>query len=97
MSLSVKSQEVSSKKRYVIWYIGIIVFALLGLMLNIKTVAMNLANQKIKRELNQLNDENQLLEIKVLQETSYARLETQSRELGMEPVKQIVYVPIKKP
>ena len=70
--------------------------AIIGLIYNIKTVALNEKIQSFKQKTLELQDENHLLYIEILQMNSLAHLEQIAEELKMEKPKKIIYFDCRK-
>ena len=78
-----------------IWiYVLIALIAVVGLIVNIKTIALNDVTQKTTRHLDALKEENEGLWLRVLSFTTLENIEHISvQKLGMIPCRTVVYLP----
>jgi cell division protein FtsL len=73
---------------------AITVLAIIGLIINIKTIAINEATQKTNRRIDELREENQGLLLQVLSHTTLENIDhIASTQLGMEPCRTVIYLP----
>jgi|APSaa5957512576_1039674.scaffolds.fasta_scaffold127444_1 hypothetical protein len=80
-------------KVYLFAYVFTALIAIVGLIVNIRTVALNDANQKLSKQVKILQEENQKLNLAGLQATRLEEVErVASDNLLMVPTRKINYL-----
>lgn len=77
---------------YVYCYGFIVISAILGLMINNKTMTINDKILKLSLKIDTLQEENKLLELQVLKMTSLENLESVASSMGLSPSQKIFYL-----
>ena len=68
--------------------------AVIGLVINIKTITLNEATQKSTRLIDTLKEENQGLWLKVLSVTTLENIDQiATQKLNMQPCRDVIYLP----
>lgn len=82
-------------KFYILMYSLAAIFAIIGLLVNIKTVPLNENMQKLLIKTRALQEDNQALQRHLLQETRLDKIESiASRNLQMVPEHNVKYIHI---
>ncbi len=81
---------IQQKKRFYVWvYFIIILFAVGGLVVNIKTIKLNDAIRKKSKQLNILQEENETLELNLIGNNTLEQTEAEAKKRNMMPPKTI--------
>ncbi|NDC82239.1 hypothetical protein EB093_01045 [bacterium] len=78
---------------YISAYTLIAIIAVLGLAINIQSIPINEAVQKLQIQIKNVRDENQLLKLHLLRATRVEVVdEKATSELGMSPPEKLMYI-----
>ncbi|MEK9657653.1 MAG: hypothetical protein VW378_04700 [bacterium] len=77
---------------YSLFYLIIILLAILGLSINIKTNNIHEATRPLEKKLNNIKNKNNLLRQKVLEKDTLSYLASKAKDLQLAPIRKKEYV-----
>jgi|GEM_PF-5145748 len=86
-----------NKKQRIIFYawtyVVISILAIIGLIINIKTVSINEKSRKMQHVLQEIKQENEGVQLKIMESSSLNNIEQIGKSMGLETPKKFFNIP----